>query len=190
MPTLVEHGHDLSGTTAQRPTNVEVGQRYYDTDLGQHLIYTGSTDGWKPAGGVFAKEVTFTEIGGALTYTGSVTIPAGATIQDVIVYGEALWDNAGAVTMKVGLDGLDDDGFFTGINLKATDLLAGESLSFALAGGKAGADIANSQVMRRYLATARVLSGIIITASTGGSAGRTRMTVIYSLPTVTAATSA
>lgn len=188
MSKLVSNGLPRGGTTAQRPANAEVGQNYFDTDLGVDLVYTA--DGWKPGGGIFAKEVTFTEVGGALTYTGSVTIPAGATLVDVIVYGEALWDNAGAVTMKVGLDGIDDDGFFTGVNLKATDLLAGESLSFDNAGGKAGADIANSQVQRRYLATARTLSGIITTASTGGSAGRTRMTVIYSLPTVTAATSA
>ena len=188
MPGLVLNGLPRNGTTAQRPANAEVGQPYFDETLGGDQIYTA--DGWKPSGGIFAKEVTFTEIGGALTYTGSVTIPAGATIVDVIVHGTALWDNAGAVTMKVGLDGLDDDGFFTAVNLKATDLLAGESISFAQAGGKAGADIANSQVMRRYLATARVLSGIIITASTGGSTGRTRMVVIYALPTVTAATSA
>jgi hypothetical protein len=187
MPGLVSNGLPRSGTTAQRPTNAEVGQSYFDETLGVELVYTGA-DGWKPAGGFFAKEVTFTETAGAGTYTGSVAIPAGATIVDVIVYGEALWDNAGAVTMKVGLDGLDDDGFFTGVNLKATDLLAGESISFALAGGKAGADIANSQVMRRYLATARTLSGIITTASTGGTAGRTRMTVLYTLPTVTVAT--
>lgn len=185
---LTEHGHDLSGTTAQRPANVEIGQRYFDTDLGQELVYTAN--GWKPAGGSFAKEVTFIETAGAGTYTGSVAIPAGAMIDDVIIHGDALWDNAGTAVMKVGLDGLDDDGFFTAINLKATDLLAGESLSFALAGGKAGADIANSQVMRRYLATARTLSGIITTSSTGGGAGRTRMTVKYTLPTITAATKA
>jgi hypothetical protein len=72
------------------------------------------------------------------------------------------------VTLKVG-DVADDDGYFTGVDLKATDLLAGESLSFALAGGKAGAYIANSQVSPRYSASARVVSGIITTASTGGS---------------------
>lgn len=127
---------------------------------------------------VKSQEVTFTEVGGALTYTGSVTIPAGATILDIIVNGVALWDNAGAVTMKVG-DVADDDGYYTGVNLKATDLLAGESLSFALAGGKAGAYIANSQVSPRYSASERVISGIITTASTGGSAGRTRMTVTW-----------
>ena len=137
-------------------------------------------------------ERTFTETDGAGTYTGSVTIPAGATIHDIVVNGVALWDNAGAVTLKVG-DAADDDGYYTAVNLKATDLLAGESISFDLAGGKAGAYIANSQVSPRYSATQRVISGIITSASTGGSAGRTRMTVIWSAPaaaSITAATKA
>lgn len=139
---------------------------------------------------VVAEERTFTETGGAATYTGTVSLPAGATLLDIIINGVALWDNAGAVTMKVG--DTDDDGYYTAVNLKATDLLAGESLSFALAGGKAGAYIANSQVSPRYSATARDIIGVITTASTGGSAGRTRMTVVYavSLATPTAATKA
>jgi hypothetical protein len=60
-----------------------------------------------------------------------VSVPAGATILDIIVNGVALWNNAGACTLKVG-DVADDDGYFTAVDLKATDLLAGESLSFAL----------------------------------------------------------
>jgi hypothetical protein len=131
-----------------------------------------------------AVERTFTETSGAGTYTGSVSVPAGATILDIIVNGVALWNNAGACTLKVG-DVADDDGYFTAVDLKATDLLAGESLSFGLAGGKAGAYIANSQVSPRYSASARTISGIITTASTGGSTGRTRMTVVYSLPVAT-----
>lgn len=134
---------------------------------------------------MLSAEVTFTETSGAGTYTGAVVVPAGGTVHDIIVNGVALWNNAGACTMKVG--DTDDDGFYTGIDLKATDLLAGESLSFALAGGKAGAYIANSQVSPRYSASARTINGIITTASTGGSTGRTRMTVIYSAPTPTAA---
>lgn len=137
---------------------------------------------------VEAIEVTFTETSGAGTYTGAVAVPAGATIHDIIINGVALWNNAGACTMKVG--DTDDDGYYTAIDLKATDLLAGESLSFALAGGKAGAYIANSQVSPRYSASARTINGIITTASTGGSTGRTRMTVIFSVPTATAATKA
>lgn len=138
---------------------------------------------------VQSAEVTFTETAGAGTYTGSVALPAGATVIDIIVNGVALWTNTGTASMKVG--DTDDDGFYTAIDLKATDLLAGESLSFALAGGKAGAYIANSQVSPRYSASARTISGIIATSSTGGGAGRTRMTVIWSAPAaayITAAT--
>ena len=154
-------------------------------------ILTGGTVIPGPSDVVF-EEVTFTETGGALTYTGSVNVPAGAYLVDVIVHAVAVWDNAGAVTMKVG-DVADDDGIYTGINLKATDLLAGESICLAAAGGKQGADLDDfaapgSQMRRRYLSTARVISGIITTASTGGSAGRTRMVVAYTFPasTVTA----
>jgi hypothetical protein len=127
-----------------------------------------------------SSEVTFTETATAGVYTGSVTIPAGATLQDIIVNGVALWDAVTSATLKVG-DVADDDGYYTGVNLKATDLLAGESISFALAGGKAGAYIANSQVSPRYSATARVVSGIVTTVGSG-TAGRTRMTVIWSAP--------
>jgi hypothetical protein len=139
---------------------------------------------------VYAQEVTFTETAGAGTYTGSVTIPAGSTLIDVIVHAVAVWDNSGTATMKVG-DAASDNGIFTAINLKATDLLAGGSISAAggagTAGGKEGADIANSAWDRRYLATERVVSGIISTSSTGGSAGRTRMTVLWAPPAVTSA---
>ena len=130
---------------------------------------------------VQCSEVTFTETAGAGVYTGSVTIPAGATISDIIVAGVALWNNAGTATLEVG-DVTDPDGYFTGVNLKATDLLAGESLSFAMAGGKAGAYVANSQVSPQYAATARVISGIVTTSSTGGSTGRTRMMVMWCSP--------
>lgn len=146
-----------------------------------------SAELFKAGSPVRAAERFFVETAGAGVYTGSVSIPAGATIHDIVVNGIALWDNAGAVTMKVG-DVADDDGYFTAVNLKATDLLAGESISFDQAGGKAGAYIANSQVSPRYSASARVISGIITSASTGGSAGRTRMTVVYSLPTDTDST--
>lgn len=157
-------------------------------------IISGGTFSPGP-GEVRFEEVTFTETGGALTYTGSVNLPAGAWLLDVIVHAVALWDNTGTVTMKVG-DVADDDGIFTGINLKATDLLAGESICLAAAGGKQGADLGDfaapgAQFSRRYLSTARVISGIITTSSTGGSAGRTRMVVAYTMPaSTTAATSA
>lgn len=53
MTTLVEHGKDLSGTTAERPASADVGVRYWDTTLGQMLVWDGSAwvtvDGGSPA---------------------------------------------------------------------------------------------------------------------------------------------
>lgn len=128
---------------------------------------------------IVSKEISFVETGGAATYTGSVVVPAGATLLDIRIRSTALWDNAGAVTMKVGE--ADDDGWFIGINLKATDLLVGEEINFDNTGGKEGAYLVTATGLRSaaYSATARTISGIITTASTGGSAGRTRMLVIY-----------
>ena len=137
---------------------------------------------------VHAMEASFTETTGAGVYTASRTLPAGATLIDIIVNGIALWTATTTALMDVG-DGTDPDGYFTQINLKATDLLAGESISFALAGGKAGAYIANSQVSPRYAAGSRVISGVVTTVGAAGNAGVTRMTVIYSTPlTATTAT--
>lgn len=141
------------------------------------------------ASAVVTEAVHFTETTGAGTYTGSVTVPAGATLLDIIIDGIALWTATTSATLKVG--DTDDDGYFIDVDLKATDLLAGESLSFALAGGQVGAYIANSQVSPRYSATARTIAGIVTTVGAAGNAGRTRMTVVYSYPqTVTAATKA
>jgi hypothetical protein len=82
----------------------------------------------------------------------------------------------------------DDDGFYTAVNLKATDLLAGESLSFALAGGKAGAYIANSQVSPRYSATARTITAKATTVGTAPTTGETRINVIWAQPAASSRT--
>jgi hypothetical protein len=177
-------------TSVQKAESARIKALYADTmELNGTAITAtaaelNTLDGATP---VVVVERTFTETSGAGTYTGAVALPAGATLIDIIVNGVALWDNTGAVTMKVG--DTDDDGYYTGINLKATDLLAGESLSFAQSGGKAGAYNVgtNTHWSNRYSATARTINGIITTASTGGSAGRTRMVVIYALPVETAA---
>jgi hypothetical protein len=132
-------------------------------------------------------EVFFTQTAANAVHTGSVTLPAGATLVDIIVHAVALWDSGTSATMKVG-DVADDDAYFTAIDLKATDLLAGEGISRGLTGGKEGADwgggeSAGDHFDRAYLATARVISGIITDVNAAGVAGRTRMTVVFSLPT-------
>lgn len=187
--TLVEFGLQASGTTANRPANAEHGARYFNSDLGVLECQDDLHGGFHPAGGIVVEQRTFTETDGAGNYTGTVNVPAGASILDIVIDGIALWTASTSATLKVG-DATDDDGFFTAVNLKATDLLAGESLSLGFAGGKAGAYVANSQVSPRYSATARAIAGVVTTVGTTGTAGRTRMTVIYTLPRVTAATKA
>lgn len=114
-------------------------------------------------------------------YTATANLPAGAAILDILVEGVALWNNGTSATMKVG-DATVDDGYFTAVNLKATDLLAGESISFSLAGGKAGAYIANSQVSPRYYASGAAISAIVTTVGTAPSTGETRVNVIWCQP--------
>ncbi len=131
---------------------------------------------------IVAVERTFTETAGAgTTYTGTVALPAGATVLDIIIDAVALWTAGTSAELIVG-DGTDPDGYFTAVDLKATDLLAGESLSFAKAGGVEGAYIVATHVAPRYSAAARSIIGVVTVAGTVGTAGRTRMTVIYSKP--------
>jgi hypothetical protein len=131
---------------------------------------------------VQSAEVFFTETTGAGTYTGTVSVPAGATILDIVVNAVALWNTTTSAIMDVG-DAGAATGYYTTVDMKATDLLAGESISFALAGGKAGAYIANSQVSPRYAVAAHPIIGKIISVGAAGTLGRTRMTVTWSVPT-------
>lgn len=141
-------------------------------------------------GRVLSQSVLFTETSGAGTYTGSVNVPGGSVLLEVIVHGIALWDNAGGVDMIVGdsqaVTG-DPDGIFVITSLKSGgDLNATQSISAAggtnTASGEVGADIQATAWERRYHALARIITGVITTASTGGSTGRTLMTVIYTDP--------
>lgn len=114
-------------------------------------------------------------------YTATVTLPAGSHLQDILVEGIALWNNGTSATLNVG-DAGAAGGYYSGVNLKATDLLVGESLSFAFAGGKAGSYIANSQVSPRYSATERILTYVLTTVGTVPTTGETRIQTIYSTP--------
>ena len=148
-------------------------------------------------GGLNASTVLFTE-SNAGTYNGTVDLPAGAIVQDIIVHAVALWTAGTSATMVVGdydADGdpVDADGFFDGVNLKATDLLAGESINFSHTGGQEGAYLdspaSGAHVEERYSATARSIVGTV-TSVGNGTAGRTLMTVVYTVPTPSAAVKA
>jgi hypothetical protein len=133
--------------------------------------------------------VTITETTGAGTYTGSVTVPAGALITDIKAWSTVLWTATTSATLKVG-DATDDDGWFTGVDLKATDLLVGEELNFIQTGGKEGAYLSLTTGKRSaaYSASARVVSFIVTTVGAAGNAGRSFGSVHYVLPTPSAAT--
>lgn len=144
-----------------------------------------------PAGVVVAQETLFTEIAGNKTHTASFTIPAGATIQDIIVTNTTVWNSGTSATLKIGIQGGDDDCFFTGVDLK-TIPAAGKSINFAFATGH-GASVpaidgggttlqlgATSGFL--YSATAQVVDAIVTDVNVAGTNGRTRVTVLYSLP--------
>ena len=129
---------------------------------------------------------------GAGTYTGSVVLPAGSTLLDIVVHAEALWTAATSASLEVG-DTADPDGFFTAVNLKATDLLAGESINFVSTGGQKGADVdlvdaaaGADHVRRRELSNSaeRTITASVVSVG-AGTAGRTRVLVIYAKPTHT-----
>ena len=120
--------------------------------------------------------------GAAGVYTASCIIPAGAYIQDVQVHAVTLWDSGTSATLKVG-DGGDDDGFYTGVNAKATDLIANEVLSFGHDGGKLGAYITDDNgVMTQYSSSARTITATMTTVGVT-TAGETRFIVKWVKPT-------
>lgn len=148
-------------------------------------------------GTVRAESVRFLESqgnaagGAAGIWSASFEVPAGAVLIDVIVHGTALWTATTSATLIVG-DVTTPSGIFAGVDLKATDLLAGESLSFSMQGGKKGADLDSpitaadaAQVRRRQLANvARTLSCKVTTvgAPVAGVPGDTTVTFVYAYP--------
>jgi len=134
-------------------------------------------------GEVICEEVLFAGQDSAAggTYQGSVTVPPNSWLLDIKVYGQALWTSVTSAVLKVG-DAVDDDGWYVGINAKATDLLVGEVLSMDSPGGKPGAYNVTATALRKtqWSSLERVVNGVITEVTTAGAvAGRTRMLVIY-----------
>jgi len=139
-------------------------------------------------GHILLEEVTFTEAGAAGTYTGSVTVPADSWLLDIKIYNTVYWTAGTNALMDVG-DVDDPNGWYAGIDLRDTDIVAGaeaEVIDFNNPGGQEGAYLVSATGERAlmYASTARVISGIIVTTGTTATAGRTRMVVIYTDPTI------
>ena len=142
-----------------------------------------------PLGVVVALETLFTQVAGNKTHTATFTIPAGATILDVIVTNVVLWNSETSATLNAGL--VDPDCFFSTLDL--ADLAAGQSTNFAWPLDSGGASIpeidggmGNQQLGATngflYNASAVSLAVVITDTNVTGTNGRTRVTVVYSLP--------
>ena len=143
-------------------------------------------------GMVISKSVAFIENGAATSYTGTVPIPAGARLHDIQVSTTVLWNGTSA-SLDVGDDD-DANGFFAAVSVKATDLALGEQLSILTSetwGAKQGVYLvaatgrkgqATSDSSGGHYTTANNIIGVITPGAGDGSAGRTFMTVTYSLP--------
>lgn len=138
------------------------------------------TEQW--VGPLVAVDVAFVEDGDTV-YSASVPIPAGATIHDIKVRSTVLWDDGTSASLTVG-DESDADGYFTAVDLKATDLLVGEEINFVQTGGCEGAylDTTTGERSAMYKASGGRVVAAIAAAGGDGSAGRSRMTVVYSSP--------
>jgi len=136
-----------------------------------------------PAGvvSVMAQSARISE-NGAGTYTATFNLPPKATLLDIVVEAEALWTAGTSAVIDVG-DTADPDGYFSAVNLKATDLLAGESVSLGstqVNGGDGAAYVivgTSTHLSRRYSSAARVITATI-TSVGAGTAGRTKITVL------------
>ena len=142
-------------------------------------------------GTIFSKTVLFTEDATSLTHTGTVVIPAGATLLDITVVPQVLWTAGTSAAFTCG-DANSANGWFTSTNLKATDLILGERLQASNAnnwGGVNGAYLTtagrfgqqSTNMIGGYCPTAYSVIGVVTVVGPSTTAGRTRMTVTWTV---------
>jgi hypothetical protein len=141
-------------------------------------------------GTVFSKTVLFTEDATSVTHTGTVVIPAGATLLDILVVPQVLWTDT-STRLTVG-DAASANGWFTSCDLAATDLVLGERLqasnannwggvngTYLTTAGRFGQQATN--MIGGYCPTAYSVIGVVAVTTPSGTAGRTRMTVLWTV---------
>lgn len=143
----------------------------------------------RPDFGVFSSQAYFVETG-AGTYNANFFLPANALILMLWAYAHALWTAATSASLVCGdyTDAgvaIDADGFIAATDLKATDLLAGQSITLLGAGqgGKAGAY--NSGTNTHWDQVSSLNDRYIrftVTSVGAGTGGRTRVGLSYILP--------
>lgn len=162
--------------------------------VGKRASTAWSNEG--PRGLLVPEGVRFQE-NGSTSLTGNIYLPKNSLLVGVFVYAVALWTDTGAVTLDVGLydqngTAIDADGIFAAVNLKATDLLANESLSFVAPGGKQGALLAFSDstltdsrtdhITRNFFPNGGEVRGVVSAANGDGSAGDTYLLAVHGVP--------
>ena len=121
--------------------------------------------------------------GAAGTYAADVTVPAGAYIIDVQIHGVALWNAGTSSSLEVG-DADDADLYYTAVNCKATDLAAGEVLSFGHDGGTLGVGNTDDDgLIAGYQSAIRQVKASLVCVGTACTTGETRIVVIWIKPT-------
>lgn len=132
---------------------------------------------------VLETSVLFTETTGAGTYTGTVVLPAGAVVQDVVIRNDALWTATTSATMNVG-DADVATGYFSGLNLKTTPAAATAAVPTSASAYLSHASGGAYKGFNKYYATGGLITGTIVTVGAAGNAGITRMFVSYTVPNV------
>jgi len=129
------------------------------------------------AGGVIVKSRHFTESGAAGTYTATVAVPSYATVLDVRWSNQALWTAGTSATLNVG-DTEDADGYFDAVDVKAApiaDVNGAGGISCFLKDTGAGVYAG----LTKHLPAGTTITATVVTVGTSGTAGRSRLTVVY-----------
>lgn len=144
------------------------------------------------SGIILTKMARFVETATGVSHVATIAIPAGAILHSIKVVAEVLWGATTSATLKVG-DTANDDGYFIGVDLKATDLLVGEVLETnndALWGGVEGAYLVAATGQRgpaatnfaMYYAAGTNILATIDVVDPVATTGRTVVVVEYSVP--------
>ncbi len=149
-------------------------------------------------------------VGGALlegdgtaagTYNLDVFIPKYGVILDVICFTDVVFGAGTSAVLDVGTwsvsDGeidtvIDVDDIFEAINVKATELIHGESVSFAFAGGVSGnmTGVVASQdaLIDQVDIVDRFVKFQLVTVGTAATTGKIYVYIVYGLPEMDAGT--
>ena len=139
--------------------------------------------------------ISYTETS-ATTYTGTVELPANSWLKDIYFASTVVWNGTSA-ELKIGDDD-SDTGYFSTVDLKATDLVVGERLqaasdnfwgatngAYLTTAGRIGPAAATDS--GGYRTVAAEVIGVVTEGDGTGTAGRSFMGVSYFGSTAVAA---